>query len=98
VGNDDSKTGTPRAYRLILAYLADNPDAADTIDGVFNWWLLREQSAFRMQEVEEALSELVSQGIVIRRTGEDSRDRYQINRTQYEDILKILDQLADGEP
>jgi len=32
--------------REILAYLADHPDAQDTLAGIFEWWLLERKITY----------------------------------------------------
>jgi hypothetical protein len=81
--------------RLILAHLARNPTAEDTVDGILQWWLAQEEIRFRMQEVEAALAELTGWGIVTVTMGEDLRVRYRINPDEYEDIQSMLDRLED---
>lgn len=49
----------------ILAYLDDHPDAADTVDGIRQWWLLGgvDQST---ADVQAALDLLVERGLIAR--------------------------------
>jgi hypothetical protein len=68
-----------RVEGLILTYLARNPTAEDTVDGILEWWLMNEEIRFRMQEVEAALVELTDRGIITQTIGEDSRARYRIS-------------------
>ena len=63
----------------ILAYLAENPDAEDTLEGVVEWWLLEQRIRNRAVRVEEALAELVASGLVLERKGRDLRSHYRIN-------------------
>ncbi len=48
----------------ILAHLGDNPEAADTVDGIQRAWL---GGAAALDEVEDAIELLVAQGLVVRR-------------------------------
>jgi hypothetical protein len=80
-----------RVERLILAYLAQNPTAEDTVDGILQWWLVHQEIRFRMKEVEDALAGLTDRGFVIQKIGEDSRVRYRINPNEYEEIQSALD-------
>ena len=68
-----------RVEALILTYLARNPTAEDTVDGILEWWLVHEEIRYRMQEVEAALVELTDRGIITQTVGEDSRVRYRIS-------------------
>lgn len=50
----------------ILQYLSKHPDAADTLEGVVNWWLLRQRYENAMAMVSQALELLVKQGDLTR--------------------------------
>lgn len=46
----------------IRQYLSKHPDAADTLEGVVNWWLLRQRYESAVAMVSQALELLVQQG------------------------------------
>jgi hypothetical protein len=54
--------------REIERYLDAHPDAADTIDGVMQWWLPPTSAAVPRASVERALAALVAKGAVGSRT------------------------------
>lgn len=68
---------TETAYQ-ILAYLRDNPDAQDTLEGIIEWWLLDRRIRDQTSRVKQALAYLSAQGLVVARTGTDSRTRYAV--------------------
>lgn len=76
--------------RRILEYLADNPDANDTSEGIAQWWLLEREIRDRQAEVARSLSELVSEGLLIanRSTGADTR--FRLNPDRREEIETLL--------
>ncbi len=45
-------------------YLRSYPDAADSIEGIVNWWLLRQRHEQTRELVQQALEHLVAQGLV----------------------------------
>src|SRR5215510_11413824 len=47
----------------ILAYLQANPDAADSIEGIIDWWLPMRFHTARA-DIERALRGLVSKGVI----------------------------------
>jgi Fe2+ or Zn2+ uptake regulation protein len=56
------KTFDPRAE--ILAYLRTHPNAADSLDGIVDWWLARQRNGTGTEAIQEALTELVGLGIL----------------------------------
>ena len=69
----------------ILAYLDQNPGAADTSEGIAEWWLLE-----RKEQVEEALAELEAEGWVISSRQADSRVRYRLSPKRAAEIRERL--------
>ena len=49
----------------ILAYLAEHPDAQDTLDGIAQWWLVERKIRCQTSAVEEALADLVAKGLLV---------------------------------
>jgi predicted transcriptional regulator len=76
--------------RRILEYLADNPDANDTSEGITQWWLLEREIRDRQAEVERSLSDLVSEGLVIANRSAGARTRYRLNPDRAEEIEKLF--------
>ena len=75
----------------ILAYLAANPDAQDTLEGVAEWWLLEQQIRTKTSDVKDALDRLISKGLVIERKGKDRRSHYRLNRRKLSAITRIIE-------
>lgn len=48
----------------IRRYLSDHPNAADSLEGIVHWWLVRQQVEFSAQKVKMALDQLVSNGLI----------------------------------
>ena len=76
----------------ILAYLADNPDAQDTLEGIVEWWLLKQHIKRQTEKVKAALIELVEKGLIIERQGRNLQTYYRINRRKHSQILALLNQ------
>jgi len=49
---------------MILDYLRQNPGAGDTLEGIARWWLGQARIDISMEQVHEALEELIHQGVV----------------------------------
>lgn len=60
---NDAET-VARVRRVILEYLRDHANAADTREGITEWWLPIEQRAVDRAVVEQALEALVAEGQV----------------------------------
>lgn len=48
----------------ILRYLRAHPRAADTVDGIVEWWLPRQRRDEAVDQVQRALDALVGRGLV----------------------------------
>ncbi|WP_300317809.1 helix-turn-helix domain-containing protein [Accumulibacter sp.] len=59
----------------ILRYLHSHPEAADTVDGICEWWLPTHWRVDR-QRVEAALGRMEVQGLVRRRENADHHVLY----------------------
>jgi len=73
--------GKNEIAREILAYLADHPDAGDTLEGIMQWWLMQRRIQNQIVLVEKALNELVSDGYVKKNTNTNLEARYSIKKT-----------------
>ena len=73
--NDDECNVTVIA-RQIADYLQHHPRSADTLDGVVNWWLRRQQYREARDIVEQALERLIKENKVQARVRSDGRTIY----------------------
>lgn len=64
----DKKTASTREVenlaREIVEYLEAHPDSADTVEGVVQWWLIRNRYLRGLNKVEAALEYLKQEGLV----------------------------------
>ena len=74
----------------ILAYLVENPEARDTLEGIVEWWLLERQIKFQVPRVKEALAELVHKGLILEQKGTNSQTHYRINKSKHEEIKNFI--------
>jgi hypothetical protein len=87
-----SELGRSHIAQAILAYLAENPDAQDTLAGIAKWWLLEQQIKTQTATVKEVLAELVSGELILERKGKDSQVHYRINSGKLKEIKVMLEQ------
>jgi hypothetical protein len=64
-------------HRAILGYLADNPDAMDTLEGIAGWWVARQRVAVSVRSCERVLRDLIGQGL-IEEVGPGEPKRYRL--------------------
>lgn len=48
--------------RLVARYIADHPNAADTVEGIRSWWIVADVRDASRAEVQAAVDSLVSHG------------------------------------
>jgi hypothetical protein len=59
-----SDTTPPDPRQEIIEYLRAHPSAADTVDGIIQWWLPLQRYETAKDAIQKALNDLVEQGIV----------------------------------
>ena len=77
------------AFR-ILAYLKEHPQAKDTIEGISPWWLGPEAGKYRLEDLERALSSLISKNLIVSKQMEGSPRWYAVNPRKLKQISRIL--------
>ena len=63
---------------IILAYLAEHPQAMDSVEGIAQWWIPRQQIRVTVTTLMRALQGLTEKGLVEELGGEGQR-RYRLN-------------------
>lgn len=74
----------------ILAYLLNNPNAQDTLEGISEWWLLDQDIKNELTRIKRAVAKLVTDGYILEREGRDSQIHYRVNRTKQKQISMTL--------
>ena len=77
----------------ILCYLAENPDAGDTLTGIVDQWLLSQRIAYETKNVSEVVAQLVSEGLLLGSSKTDSETIYRVNSTRKQAIRKMLSEM-----
>jgi hypothetical protein len=65
--------------REILDYLARQPEAQDTIDGILQWWVLDSCIRSWAPKIAKTVAKLVEQGFLIKRPSSDGRIFYHVS-------------------
>jgi DNA-binding transcriptional ArsR family regulator len=76
--------------REILRSLEKHPEAKDTVDGIARWWFRRERSGRLHSDVEQAVSLLLSQGLILETRRKGVSPYYRLNPQQGAAIAKLL--------
>jgi hypothetical protein len=74
--SDYSERGVNTIAEEIARYLRDHPDAADSLEGIRQWWLPRLRLQEAPAQIEGALAELVEKGLVVRQSMPDGTVLY----------------------
>ena len=78
--------------RSILRYLQEHPDAKDTVEGIAQWWVLKEWTAVRYAAVERALALLLSKDLIVETRREGSPPYYRLNQDKKQLISEIIEE------
>lgn len=63
-----------RLAEMIAAYLAHSPKAADTLNGIAEWWIHEPGANANLNDVHSALEALIRRGVVERTTLADGTE------------------------
>ena len=74
----------------ILSYLAENPEAQDTLKGISEWWLSKQSGQPNVAAVKEVVASLVESGLVMESAREGPQTYYKVNRERLEEIKAWL--------
>src|SRR5258706_512848 len=75
----------------VLDYLRNHASAADTIDGIINWWLPRQRYETARAKVQQALDYLLASGLVEKKILADGT-------TIYRSRARLLDRVCEQRP
>ena len=88
----DSSEINEQLIQGILQYLVQHPDAKDTPEGIYKWWLPEGYTNRGRDEVYKALEFLTSQGWLLRRQTRRHEEIYGLNKEYLEEITDFLTQ------
>jgi len=72
-GEDEGADDIADIAGEIERYLRAHPDAADSVEGITHWWLMRQRYSESVPRVRQALERLVARGVVTRRVLPEGR-------------------------
>jgi hypothetical protein len=81
----------------ILRYLNKNPHAADTVNGILEWWLLKQSIREEQRVVEHALRILEERHLILSATSADGRKHYYLNADRIAESRRLIGEAEDSE-
>jgi hypothetical protein len=88
-GRSQRDTTSEVALR-ILRYLDQNPNAADTVEGILEWWLPKQSVYEEEKVVKSALDEMVKQNLILATQSSDARRHYRLNTELIQEIRRMI--------
>jgi len=79
----------------ILRYLDHNPKAADTVEGILEWWLPKQSMYEEKRVVEQALDRMVSRSFLLAMQSSDARKHYRLNTDCIDEIRRLIRNAED---
>jgi hypothetical protein len=76
LSRDSSNAAVADIAHAIERYLASHPQAADSLEGIRRWWLMRQRYEESAQQVQAALEQLLREGVVVKRVLSDGQVLY----------------------
>lgn len=81
VKNDGSETELASLRDGILHYLQNNSNAADSLEGIMNWWLPQTYKKGDAARVEQVLEQLIAEGLVKKTSLVDGTVLYSLGKS-----------------
>ena len=63
---------------MVLGYRAEHPDAWDTLEGIAEWWIMRQQTRVEVTTLAKVLSRLTESSL-LEKIEEGGTQRYRLN-------------------
>jgi hypothetical protein len=74
----------------ILRYLEQHPDAADTLEGIVEWWVPKQSIYEEERVVQQALDQMVKQKLILTTESSSARKHYRLNTECLDEIRRII--------
>lgn len=68
----------------VLGYLSANPRASDTLEGIAEWWIMRQHVQREVAQLAKVLEQLTREGI-LEKQGEPDNPRYRLQKYNYDE-------------
>lgn len=84
---------TSELAKEVLSYFLRNPQAADNLEGVTRWRLLEERVHRQLEDTDQALEWLVSQGFLVKVSSDWAEAVYQLNEQNRSEAQRFMGKL-----
>ena len=84
------RAGASDIGREILAYLLEHPNAQDTREGIYHWWLAERGIVCDAVAVQPAIDRLVRRALLVETHASDGRVHYRLNAARRDEIATML--------
>ena len=75
----DGSASSAEIEDAVILYLRNHPDAADTLDGIVDWWLPQQRYEIARSRIERVLDRLVGAGLLRRDNLPGGSELYALN-------------------
>jgi len=79
----------------ILRYLEERPNAADTVEGIVEWWVPKQSIYEEAKVVQRALDDMVNRKWLLTNESSDARKHYRLNTDRIDEIRSIIRRAED---
>ncbi|MFQ5865004.1 MAG: hypothetical protein ACE5IW_07235 [bacterium] len=80
---------------VLLNYFVRQPSATDTLQGIAEWWILKEHISYTVEKISSTLDLLVSKGFVIVKEYHNQEKHYKLNEEKLSEIKKALREMEN---
>jgi hypothetical protein len=82
----------------VLDYLLKHPSAQDTLQGIAEWWILRDEIDRQVEKVAGVLDSLVSKGLLTVGKTSGTAGYYRLNTEKLPEIQSLLQTHMSRDP
>jgi hypothetical protein len=62
--DDDAERREAELARVVIGYLAEHPHAMDNVQGIAEWWVMRQQVRVEVETLVKILRQLLDEGLI----------------------------------
>lgn len=82
---EDNRQHEKELAEAILEYLVEHPQASDTIEGIANWWIMRQHVRVEVNILVKVLKQLMNNGF-LEKLGEGDNALYHLTTKNHSNL------------